>query len=151
MRKKFENIPPETIMYGSLITDVCERLFNLPEGILREPNRTHDLVSLRAACYFLLHTTNNLKITNISSFFNRDHASVIHGLNNHHRLYLDNHRKYRKRFKEIETSYQIKLSEKDDIDDDSLIKQVLRIDKTIEELNKTKNFLMKQCVTQKVY
>ncbi len=150
MKKEIKNVPAEVIMYGSLITNICEDLFNLPKNMLKEKNRTHDLVALRAACYFLLHTTNNLKITDISSFFNRDHASVIHGLNNHHSLYLNNHRKYRKKFRQIEASYQIKLSEENGEDDDSPIQQVLRIDKTIKELQKTRHFLMKQCTNEKV-
>jgi len=100
----------------------------------------------------LLYTTKdlNLKITDISSYFNRDHSSVVHGLSNHHSLYLNDHRNYRNKFRQIEASYQIKLSEKKGDNDDSPIKQVIRIDETIKELKKTRHFLMRQCVNEKM-
>ena len=36
MKKEIKNVPAEVIMYGSLITNICEDLFNLPKNMLKE-------------------------------------------------------------------------------------------------------------------
>jgi len=147
MKKPIQLIPADVIMCGNLIANLCEQELGVSKVTLRSRGRYHYLVAARAACYFLLHTINNFKITDISGYFNKDHASVLHGLTTHQELFLTDHKGYRNTFRTLETAYKFKLADIQPEDSNSALKQIYKIDKMIKDLENTKKFLMNICVT----
>ena len=74
---------------------------------LTGPSRFRDLVDARRICYVLLRERMGLPAVVIGSYFNRDHASILHNINAHeplYRMYFDYRIKYDAAKKRLENN-----------------------------------------------
>ena len=130
-----------------MLADIVQEEFGVDLAKLKGRSRKHIHVAFRATCYYLIKTLHSFKLTDIGAFFDRDHTTILYGLSTHQELYLTDHKDYRRRFKHIETIYKVKLAAADPIDADSAMKEVIEIEKMIKKLERTKDFLLRWCVT----
>jgi len=146
MKKPLQHLPAQVMMCGKLITSICEERLGISGKSLRAKGRYHHLIAARASCYFLLHTINDFKLIDIASYFDRDHASIIHGLSTHQQLYLSDFKNYRSTFKQLEEAYKFKLADLEPNEEASHMTQIIRLDQMIKDLERTRSFIMRMAI-----
>lgn len=62
------------------VEDFVTKKFDLKQGELYAPNRKQEIVNARFVAYYLLNTVYALNFPQIGEIFNKDHTTVIHGI-----------------------------------------------------------------------
>ena len=84
------------------IREITEQLLDIPN--LAEPNRTRNNIHARAIYYEVAKNFTNSSLKKIGAEINRDHATVIHGLNNF-KLYSYHEPKFIKHYELVKENF----------------------------------------------
>jgi len=82
-RIKVELIIPSQLVDINMLILLVEREFNIPAGSLKSNSRKSSIVPLRFVLYHLLHNIDTIIFSKtwLGNVFNRNHSSVIFGIN----------------------------------------------------------------------
>lgn len=123
----------------SVVIDIVSEAYGLSPDIVTSRSRTTAPLKAKYSCYgFMISLKKEYSLADIGAAFGRDHASVLHGVNEHLKLYeTDKH--YRQKFDQISIKAKKALSGKSNNQVHDLVQ---RIDRTIESLQDIKKMVL---------
>ena len=87
------------------ILNLISKALGIAMNTLMSDSRQRHIVDARRICYVLLKEKMDLPAIVIGSYFNKDHANILHHLNNHdmlYKTYMDYRTHYDRAFKFVE-------------------------------------------------
>jgi len=89
------------------ILNLISKALGIAMNTLMSDSRQRHIVDARRICYVLLKEKMDLPAIVIGSYFNKDHANILHHLNSHdvlHKTYIDYRTHYDKALKFVENN-----------------------------------------------
>lgn len=139
MKKTIDEMDPDCRLAISVVIDIVSEAYGLSSDIVTSRSRTTAPLKAKYSCYgFMVSLKKDYPLADIGAVFGRDHASVLHGVNEHLNLY-ETDKQYRQRFEQISTKAKKALAGKSKNQVHDLVQ---RIDRTIESLQDIKKMLL---------